>query len=51
MVLPLHDPVRVAEEWAVIDNLSGGRVGISFADGWHANDFVLTPHYTDRKKS
>ena len=51
VVLPLHDPVRVAEEWAVIDNLSGGRVGISFATGWHANDFVLAPeHYTDRKK-
>jgi natural product biosynthesis luciferase-like monooxygenase protein/amino acid adenylation domain-containing protein len=51
VVLPLHDPVRVAEEWAVVDNLSGGRVGISFATGWHANDFVLAPdQYTDRKK-
>jgi acyl-CoA synthetase (AMP-forming)/AMP-acid ligase II len=33
-VLPLHHPVRVAEEWSVVDNLSGGRVGISFAAGW-----------------
>jgi len=42
-VLPLHHPVRVAEEWAVVDNLSGGRVGISFASGWQPNDFVIRP--------
>lgn len=41
VVLPLHSPVRVAEEWAVIDNLSGGRAGVSFASGWHPDDFVL----------
>ncbi|HUR27446.1 MAG TPA: MupA/Atu3671 family FMN-dependent luciferase-like monooxygenase [Planctomycetota bacterium] len=44
VVLPLHHPIRVAEEWAVVDNLSGGRVGLSFASGWHPNDFVLAPH-------
>jgi natural product biosynthesis luciferase-like monooxygenase protein len=49
VVLPLHDPIRVAEEWAVVDNLSGGRVEISFAPGWNAEDFVLRPdHYADR---
>ncbi len=42
-VLPLHHPIRVAEEWALVDNLSNGRVGISFASGWHPNDFVLRP--------
>ncbi|MDX2021254.1 MAG: LLM class flavin-dependent oxidoreductase [Deltaproteobacteria bacterium] len=43
VVIPLHDPIRVAEDWAVVDNLSGGRVGLSFASGWHANDFALKP--------
>jgi len=51
VVLPLHDPLRVAEEWALVDNLSGGRVGVSFASGWHANDFVLNPGaYEDRQE-
>lgn len=42
-VLPLHHPVRVAEEWAVIDNLTGGRVGLAIASGWQPDDFVLRP--------
>ncbi|HVE65413.1 MAG TPA: MupA/Atu3671 family FMN-dependent luciferase-like monooxygenase, partial [Thermoanaerobaculia bacterium] len=50
VVLPLQNPIRVAEEWAIVDNLSGGRVGISFASGWHVNDFVLAPdNYADRR--
>ena len=49
-VLPLHHPLRVAEEWSVVDNLSGGRVGISFAAGWQPNDFVLRPEaFADAK--
>ncbi|BAZ43874.1 hypothetical protein NIES4102_08770 [Chondrocystis sp. NIES-4102] len=52
VVLPLQNPVRVAEEWAVVDNLSHGRVGISFASGWHADDFLLQPHnYPKRKQA
>lgn len=43
VVLPLHDPLRVAEEWAVVDNLSQGRVEISSATGWNPRDFVLAP--------
>jgi iturin family lipopeptide synthetase A len=51
VVLPLHHPIRVAEEWAVVDNLSGGRVGVSFASGWHPDDFVLTPEpYAERRE-
>jgi natural product biosynthesis luciferase-like monooxygenase protein len=41
VVLPLQDPLRVAEEWAVVDQLSKGRVALSFASGWHARDFAL----------
>ncbi|MEU0203842.1 MULTISPECIES: MupA/Atu3671 family FMN-dependent luciferase-like monooxygenase [unclassified Streptomyces] len=52
VVLPLHDPLRVAEEWAMVDNLSNGRVGLSFASGWQPNDFVLAPHrFADRKEA
>ncbi len=32
-VLPLHSPIRVAEEWSFVDVLSKGRVGASFAAG------------------
>ncbi|MEE4453637.1 MupA/Atu3671 family FMN-dependent luciferase-like monooxygenase [Novosphingobium resinovorum] len=45
----LHHPLRIAEEWALVDNLSGGRVGIAFASGWQPDDFVLNPEaYADR---
>lgn len=49
VVLPLQDPLRVAEEWAVVDRLSGGRVELSFASGWHANDFALAPANYSRR--
>ena len=42
-VLPLHHPARVAEEWAVIDNISNGRAGLAFASGWMPEDFLLRP--------
>lgn len=49
-VIPLHSPIRIAEEWALVDNISKGRVGISFAAGWQPNDFVLKPeNFADRK--
>lgn len=50
-VSPLHSPIRIAEDWAVVDNLSKGRVGISFAAGWQPNDFVIRPDaYADRRE-
>ncbi len=50
VVLPLHHPVRVAEEWSVADNLSQGRIAISIATGWHPNDFVFAPEaFADRR--
>jgi natural product biosynthesis luciferase-like monooxygenase protein len=51
VVLPLQNPIRVAEEWSVVDNISNGRVGVSFASGWQMNDFVLAPqNYSGRKE-
>ena len=50
VVAPLHDPLRLAEEWAVVDQLSGGRIGLAFAPGWNSNDFALAPsEFGDRK--
>ncbi|MGI5479412.1 MupA/Atu3671 family FMN-dependent luciferase-like monooxygenase [Streptomyces lavendofoliae] len=49
---PLQHPARIAEDWSLVDRLSGGRAGISFASGWHPDDFVLaTTDYEDRRES
>ncbi|MEY8829327.1 MupA/Atu3671 family FMN-dependent luciferase-like monooxygenase [Sedimentitalea sp. XS_ASV28] len=45
-VSPLHHPARIAEEWAVIDNLTNGRTGLAIASGWQPDDFVLRPENT-----
>lgn len=50
VVLPLHHPVRVAEEWSLVDNLSHGRAGISIASGWHPNDFIFAPERFERRR-
>ena len=52
VVMPLSHPIRVAEAWSVVDNLSNGRVAISFASGWQPNDFVLMPeNYAHAKRA
>lgn len=48
-VAPLHHPARIAEEWAVIDNLTNGKAGIAFASGWQPDDFILRPENTPPK--
>lgn len=50
VVLPLRDPLLVAEEWGVLDALARGRTGLSLASGWHADDFVLNPEGFERRK-
>lgn len=50
VVLPLHNPIKVAEDWSMLDNLSNGRIGLSFASGWHPDDFILSnTKFEDRK--
>lgn len=52
VVLPLHNPIRIAEEWAVVDNLSNGRVAMAFASGWHKTDFAIRPEaYAGRREA
>ncbi len=51
VVAPLQSPIRVAEEWALVDNLSNGRAGIAFATGFHPVDFILSPErFKERSK-
>jgi alkanesulfonate monooxygenase SsuD/methylene tetrahydromethanopterin reductase-like flavin-dependent oxidoreductase (luciferase family) len=39
-VLPLHHPIRVAEEWASLDMLSGGRVDFAAGRGYDRREYV-----------
>ena len=51
VIAPLQSPIRIAEEWALVDNLSNGRTGIAFATGFHPVDFVLSPErFRERSK-
>ena len=41
VLLPLHDPVRVAEELAVASLLSGGRISLIAGLGYRAEEFEM----------
>ncbi len=43
LISPLHQAIRIAEEWSIVDNLSGGRVAVSFGSGWNVDDFLFFP--------
>jgi natural product biosynthesis luciferase-like monooxygenase protein len=49
LISPLHNPIRIAEEWAAVDQLSAGRVGISFGSGWNVDDFVFFPERYEKR--
>jgi alkanesulfonate monooxygenase SsuD/methylene tetrahydromethanopterin reductase-like flavin-dependent oxidoreductase (luciferase family) len=38
-VLPLHQPIRVAEQWATLDLLSGGRVDFAAGRGYDRREY------------
>jgi alkanesulfonate monooxygenase SsuD/methylene tetrahydromethanopterin reductase-like flavin-dependent oxidoreductase (luciferase family) len=41
LILPFHDPLRVAEDIAVLDIVSGGRAEITAAGGYLASEFAM----------
>src|SRR5437870_12321392 len=42
-VLPLHQPIRVAEQWATLDLLSNGRVDFAAGRGHHRREYLRFP--------
>ena len=39
ILAPFHDPIRLAEDFAVVDQLSGGRTIAGFGIGWRDEEF------------
>jgi probable F420-dependent oxidoreductase len=39
LILPLHNPIRVAEDAAVADNISGGRLDLGVALGYRKEEY------------
>ncbi len=49
LVLPMHQPVRVAKQIATLDVLSGGRVTLGVGVGGRDEDYVAVEAQRDRK--
>jgi natural product biosynthesis luciferase-like monooxygenase protein len=40
-ILPMHNPLQVAEEFAMVDQLSGGRVNFGAGRGMHPTEYAV----------
>jgi alkanesulfonate monooxygenase SsuD/methylene tetrahydromethanopterin reductase-like flavin-dependent oxidoreductase (luciferase family) len=50
ITLPLDDPLRVAEDATVLDQLSGGRVQLGLATGGTPSSFAAFGRESDRRR-
>jgi alkanesulfonate monooxygenase SsuD/methylene tetrahydromethanopterin reductase-like flavin-dependent oxidoreductase (luciferase family) len=41
ILLPLHDPIRIAEDIAIVDTISRGRLQVVLAGGYAAHEFAM----------
>jgi natural product biosynthesis luciferase-like monooxygenase protein len=49
LVVALHDPLRMTENLAMLDNLCRGRLEAGFASGWGPSDFAFFPERYERR--